>query len=669
MKAVSRARTGRVVTACSSRTCSSRTRSSSIGSALASLTDRCIPDGGIPSASGATGQPALGEPVTPERTASGTLPRGTSWIKTTSVADNGLDFEAIAHERAAASEAIVNSSAQKRLIVAGPGTGKTYTFKRALSKAILDSGTADRGLALTFIRNLVADLTEALSDIADVFTFHGFCKHQMHRHAVAGLQEGWDYYPALIEIMAVDLQLLGRKGMTRDDIERCLHNQDDSDGVFTAALEVGNYYNAVSHTDLVKRVLTHFTENEEAIPSYPLIVVDEYQDFSLLETSFLQLLATKSKVLIAGDDDQALYAFKNASSKYIRELHADAEHENFDLPYCSRCPEVIVDAVNDVIAAARANGNLEGRIDKPFKCYLPDKEAVSKARPKIIYAECSVQSKKAPYPGKYIAACIAAIPAEDIRESKGGGYPTVLVIGDRPFGPAVYKVVKERFPQAEMREVPSLMSPLDGYRRLAEDADSRLGWRIITLYFDFDGCDDVVRQALEAGDDLGPRLPDKYREEHLEIAELVRRLRNGEALTSEQEKQLEGAVGMHIAEINESLAVVEEDEDPIPKDEEAEEAAEDAPTIRFTSLIASKGLSASHVFIVGFNNGFFPRNPNGITNDEICKLLVALSRTRVQCHVVSCRHFGTDWLDESVFAEWIRPHLEQVTVNKDSFTG
>ena len=56
----------------------------------------------------------------------------------------------------------------------------------------------------TWGRNLVADLDEALSDVADVFMFHGFCKRQMHRHAVAGLQDGWDYYPALIEVVAAD---------------------------------------------------------------------------------------------------------------------------------------------------------------------------------------------------------------------------------------------------------------------------------------------------------------------------------------------------------------------------------------------------------------------------------------------------------------------------------
>ena len=37
-------------------------------------------------------------------------------------------------------------------------------------------------------------------------------------------------------------------------------------GVITVALKLGNYYNAVSHTDLVHRVLTHLTDNEDAIP-------------------------------------------------------------------------------------------------------------------------------------------------------------------------------------------------------------------------------------------------------------------------------------------------------------------------------------------------------------------------------------------------------------------
>jgi superfamily I DNA/RNA helicase len=326
-----------------------------------------------------------------------------------------------AQERADALAAILASTAEKKLVVAGPGTGKTHTFREALLAC------GGRGLAITFIRNLVADLSEALGDVADVFTFHGFCKHQIHRHPVAGLREGWDYYPPLLDLIAIDLQLLGHTAATKNLIEERLHTLDEADGIIAAALELGEYYNAVSHTDLVYRALRHFQENDEEIPEYPLIVVDEYQDFSRLETTFIAPLSTKSPVLIAGDDDQALYAFKNASPEFIRELAEGGDYERFELPCCSRCPSVIVEAVNDAIAAAVANGNLVRRLDKTFSCYLPDKEADSEAHPSIIHAVCSVERSNAPYVGRYIAEQIAQLPIDDIHESRDAGDPTVLV--------------------------------------------------------------------------------------------------------------------------------------------------------------------------------------------------------------------------------------------------
>jgi superfamily I DNA/RNA helicase len=76
----------------------------------------------------------------------------------------------------------------------------------------------------------------------------------------------------------------------------------------------------------------------------------------------------------------------------------------------------------------------------------------------------------------------------------------------------------------------------------------------------------------------------------------------------------------------------------------AGDAGEDAPDVLFTSLVGSKGLSAEHVFIVGMNNKHFPRNPGAVTDDEICSLIVALSRTRQRCHVISFRFFGAGGL-------------------------
>jgi hypothetical protein len=165
------------------------------------------------------------------------------------------------------------------------------------------------------------------------------------------------------------------------------------------------------------------------------------------------------------------------------------------------------------------------------------------------------------------------------------------VIGDKPFSEAAFEVVKERFPQAQMKKgQASLMTALDGYRRLAADAGSRLGWRTITLFFGFEGCDDLVRRALERAD-LAPELPEKYREEHLALAELVRRLLEDEALSAEEEQALSNALGMDLAEIKEHLAIGGDDD--VQLEGEDGEPPEDAPTILFTSLVGAKGLSAS----------------------------------------------------------------------------
>jgi hypothetical protein len=44
-------------------------------------------------------------------------------------------------------------------------------------------------------------------------------------------------------------------------------------------------------------------------------------------------------------------------------------YEPFNLPMCSRCTRVIVEAVNDIVKAAISNGRLKGRITKPYKYF------------------------------------------------------------------------------------------------------------------------------------------------------------------------------------------------------------------------------------------------------------------------------------------------------------
>jgi hypothetical protein len=204
-------------------------------------------------------------------------------------------------------------------------------------------------------------------------------------------------------------------------------------------------------------------------------------------------MATANQVLIAGDDDQALYKLKYASPDYLRTIATDGSYERFELPFCSRCTEVIVLAVGDVLLEARKRGLLVNRLNKPFECYLPEKWQDSEAHPRIVIASCSVEMKKAAYMSRYVLKQIEAIPPSDVRESHDKAYPTILVIAPRPFLQSTYELIKETYPQAELRMSTQLeVDAIEGYRRLLVDPRSRLGWRILAHCFAVSDFEDVM---------------------------------------------------------------------------------------------------------------------------------------------------------------------------------
>lgn len=561
--------------------------------------------------------------------------------------------------RGEALTAILESSAPKKLAVAGPGTGKTYTFRELLKRIRGNS------LALTFIRALADDLALGLGDTAETYTFHGFCKRLLHSVPTNGITLGVSYYPPLMQLIVEDLVCIGDRSIDSRDIDHGFHHLASA-GLVDACLRSGTYYDAVSHLDAVYRVFRHLEANPDDIPTYDQIVVDEYQDFSLLEVKFIAALATRSPILVVGDDDQALYGFRHASAVYIRDLAADPDYERFELPFCSRCTSVLVDAVHTVIKRAKGQGNLAGRIDKQYECYLPDKAPDSERYPKIVHAQCSVQNKKAPYVAKYIHQRILEIPADEVAASVAGGYATVLVTGPSQFIGPIYDYLGNYFNNIVLKKgTPLDVVALDGYRRLAANATSRRGWRIVLHFNPVRDLCNVLRNAIVEGEELADLLPARYREVHLHVAELVRRLRVGEALTVQEIAQLESSTAMSYKEIVVALKLDDEDDGPQSSLPEIEDTT--SPTIIVTTLVGSKGLQAGHVFVVGVNEGHFPRSNSGITDDEVCSLLVALTRAKKSCTLVSCGRFGGAQLKPSAFVAWLRPHLTPVKADKAFF--
>jgi superfamily I DNA/RNA helicase len=554
--------------------------------------------------------------------------------------------------------AVLAHPSRKKLVVGGPGTGKTYLFKQYLK------GRAGRNLVLTFINNLVGDLDKALGANAKVQTFHSYCKGLLHKLPVGGITPKFDYYPPISLLVSADIAIV-RGGLDPDkvrwDLENDLRTLTDSVAL-QEFLEYANYYDAVGHDDGVYRVVRYLRGRPDFDFELEQLVVDEVQDFNALEMALIELIAKRVPTLAAGDDDQALYLGKRASPGYIRSMASSGEYAVFSLPYCSRCPEVVVQAATDVIKRAIANGNLAGRIAKDYLCHWPSKSADSERYPKVIVARCSISTKAAPYMAKYVLGQIQSIPADDLAESWADGYPSALVIGPRHFLPQVYDMLRKQLGSnvsfSQSKE--SSIELVDGYTRILTNSASKLGWRIILHGDPCVNRNALLVRALRGNEDLASLLPTDYAEKHRGNAALIGRLKDGDTLAEEESKAITSLVGMDLESLKRKLGVLPEEAEPAMD--------QSLPRIVVTTLLGAKGLSAGHVFTVGMIDGHFPRQPNKVTDDEVCKFIVALTRTRKQCHLVTSRRYAAGRVKLSQFIGWISAgRLKWLEVDKAYF--
>ncbi len=273
-------------------------------------------------------------------------------------------------------EAILHSKSIKKVVVAGPGTGKTYLFQKILEGK-------QNTLTLTFINSLVEDLSLELCGISEVRTLHSFTRSILSKIK----RKKINIFPSLSKVIQNDAEILIGKEV---DFERLFNNREDKDEFIEFYNKRRRYYGYYGYTDIIFSAVLYFEKYRDQIPAYEQILVDEFQDFNKLEVSLIELLSEKSPILLTGDDDQALYEFKSASTRYIREKHSKKmpDYESFNLPFCVRCTRVVVDAINDIIVSAKKAGFLIGRIDKPFTYFhCEEKDEESERYSKIVHTQ------------------------------------------------------------------------------------------------------------------------------------------------------------------------------------------------------------------------------------------------------------------------------------------
>ena len=252
-----------------------------------------------------------------------------------------------------AQQAAVEHAGCPLLIVAGPGTGKTFTLAHRIARLLLKGDArADEILAVTFTNKaaqaMAARLTHILDDVrllegVTIKTFHALCLD-----ILSGRQPGSSL-----------LNESNRERFVRDAIRRTCSNADSRKldpasfvdlisrvkqrlllpeddlaetvppAVMGQFVSVYKKYQEMLHQnrlydfdDLILKTVALLETNQTIREAYQkrfrCISVDEYQDINHAQYRLIHLLAPKGHdICVIGDPHQAIYGFRGADVRYF----------------------------------------------------------------------------------------------------------------------------------------------------------------------------------------------------------------------------------------------------------------------------------------------------------------------------------------------------------------
>ena len=272
---------------------------------------------------------------------------------------------------------IAMTNASPLRVLAGPGTGKTYTMIRRVAWLLEEGVPPKRILVSTFTRTAAADLKRELKSLnvkgassVRATTVHSLCFSILNRHEVLDitgrvprpllefekrflledLKEGefGNIYKRRERLKAFEAAWArlqsDQPGWPYNPLDRQFDELLRNWLVFHEAMLIG---------ELVPHALRYLRSNPVSPErsGFSHILVDEYQDLNASEQALIGLLAENAKLTIVGDEDQSIYSFKYAHPEGIADFprrRPETTDETLDL--CRRCPPNIVDMANHLIS-------------------------------------------------------------------------------------------------------------------------------------------------------------------------------------------------------------------------------------------------------------------------------------------------------------------------------
>ena len=286
----------------------------------------------------------------------------------------------------------IESKARAVLVVAGPGSGKTTVLTERLVYLLKNGAEAKSCLLLSFTRASSKEMAlrfakRGIAGNSPHFsTIHALCLSLLRevrgieREGLVNLYEKMDWLSAYFL----------EKGIAREEVEELLLNYCNQISYFKSITEeermhflreeknedflpLFQYYEKMrklrgklDFEDLLIEVLLELQKNTRIADSwksrFSYILVDEFQDLSLIQYAILKALSEKgASLFVVGDEDQSIYGFRGASPDILFRFAGDfPDCERIFLADNFRSKEEIV------LLSKRLIGKNKKRFQKPL---------------------------------------------------------------------------------------------------------------------------------------------------------------------------------------------------------------------------------------------------------------------------------------------------------------
>lgn len=279
----------------------------------------------------------------------------------------------------------VNTEDKRLILLAGPGTGKTFTLVERMTRQLEFSKIPpERFAAITFTNRAAREVKERLiqqvgTQAEDVFvgTFHAFCLKRLRQEEPELVVAGEETRAMVLQKCFPNMNRQQRAALDKE-IKAYFSVMDIDNREVSQAVQV--YIDELSQlkgVDLeaviplfVKKLRSESAFCDKVCASVNLLFIDEFQDLNRCQYELVKILAEGANVFAIGDPNQSIYGFRGSDLKFFYAFAQEFQAQALALVRNYRSAPAIIEAASAVIANNKQKSEVSLVAESSYKTTL-----------------------------------------------------------------------------------------------------------------------------------------------------------------------------------------------------------------------------------------------------------------------------------------------------------